>query len=183
MSNFCDSIHTEKEYYMEPITHSVAHYLLSIHRLKEVKGYARVTDVAKELKITKGSVSTAMNALKKKGFIEEEQGAKFILLTKKGHDKVHHVLSSRILLYYFLKDILGVKKNEAYSESCEMEHLLSCNTQKKLFDFMTLMSRDDQKEKLSKMISKVNMKLELEKYSSFDDFVSEQDATLPFEEK
>lgn len=182
MPNFCAILHTVQENDMEPITHSVAHYLLTIHRLKEVKGYARVTDVAKELNITKGSVSTAMNALKKKELIKEEEGAKFILLTKKGHDKVHHVLSSRTLLYYFLKDILGVKKNDAYTESCEMEHLLSYTTQKKLFDFMALMSHDDQKEKLQKMISKVTMKLELEKYKSFDDFVSEQEATLPFEE-
>ncbi len=38
------------------LTHSMAHYLLTIHKLKEEKGYARVTDIAKELGLTKGSV-------------------------------------------------------------------------------------------------------------------------------
>ena len=31
------------------LTHSMAHYLLTIHKLREEKGYARVTDIAKEL--------------------------------------------------------------------------------------------------------------------------------------
>ena len=48
------------------LTHSMAHYLLTIHKLKEEKGYARVTDIAKELGLTKGSVSTALNNLKKR---------------------------------------------------------------------------------------------------------------------
>ena len=48
------------------LTHSMAHYLLTIHKLKEEKGYARVTDIAKDLGLTKGSVSTALTNLKKK---------------------------------------------------------------------------------------------------------------------
>ncbi len=164
----------------DSITHSVAHYLLTIHRLKEMKGYARVTDVARDLNITKGSVSTAMSSLKKKELIKEEEGAKFILLTEEGHKKVHHILSCRILLFYFLKDILGVKKNDAYRESCEMEHLLSYSTQERLFNFMKRMSSVDQLEKLDKMISRINLKLELSNYRSFSDFVNEQEAVLPF---
>ncbi len=123
-----------------------------------------------------------MSSLKKKELIKEEEGAKFILLTTKGHKKVHHILSSRILLFYFLKDILGVKKDDAYNESCEMEHLLSSSTQKKLFEFMQLMTRDDQRGKLEKIVSNINSKLELKKYGSFDEFVTEQDALLPFEQ-
>lgn len=167
----------------EAITHSVAHYLLTIHRLKEVKGYARVTDVARELNITKGSVSTAMVSLKKKALVKEEEGAKFILLTPEGHKKVHHILSCRILLFYFLKDILGVEKSDAYNESCEMEHLLSYSTQKKLFEFMQLMIRGDQQEKFNQIANQIDSKLKLKNYSSFDEFVMEQDALLPFEQE
>ena len=164
----------------QDITHSVAHYILTIHRLREVKGYARVTDVARELNITKGSVSTAMNSLKKRELVEEEQGAKFILLTKQGHDLVHQILSSRVLLYYFLKDILGVSKDVAHHESCEMEHLLSMETQKKLFSFLQILLKGDQ-QKLSKILSKIESDLELTRYKSFDNFVETQDAVLPFE--
>jgi len=73
----------------ETMSHSMAHYLLTIHKLKENRGYARVTDIAKDLGLTKGSVSTALNNLKKKGLIVEEDDSKFLLLTDSGHEEVH----------------------------------------------------------------------------------------------
>ena len=48
------------------LSHSMTHYLLTIHKLKEDRGFARVTDIARELNLTKGSVSTAINNLKRK---------------------------------------------------------------------------------------------------------------------
>ena len=84
------------------LTHSMAHYLLTIHKLREEKGYARVTDIAKELGLTKGSVSTALNNLKKRELVEEDE-SKFLSLSETGHDHVHGILSSRTLMYYFLK--------------------------------------------------------------------------------
>ncbi|MDA8794015.1 MarR family transcriptional regulator, partial [Bacteriovoracaceae bacterium] len=92
------------------LTHSMVHYLLSIHKLKEEKGYARVTDIARELGLTKGSVSTAISNLKKRELVIEDD-ARFLSLSETGHDEVHKILSSRTLLYYFLKDILGVSEN------------------------------------------------------------------------
>lgn len=114
----------------------MVHYLLTIHKLKEMRGYARVTDIAKELELTKGSVSTAINNLKKKDLVFEEEDCKFLDLTQKGHDQVHHILSSRTLLYYFLKDFVGVDEQTAENDSCQMEHLLSEQTREKLFAFM-----------------------------------------------
>ncbi|ATH09074.1 hypothetical protein BIY24_14310 [Halobacteriovorax marinus] len=118
------------------LSHSMAHYLLTIHKLKESRGFARVTDIAKDLGLTKGSVSTALNNLKKKGFVEEEEDCKFLILTDKGHDEVHRILSSRTLLYYFLKDFVGVSEDTAERDSCLMEHLMSSETSTKFFDFM-----------------------------------------------
>lgn len=118
------------------LTHSMTHYLLTIHKLREQKGYARVTDIAKDLGLTKGSVSTALNNLKKKGLVTEEQDSKFLLLSTRGHDEVHRILSSRTLLFYFLRDFVGVKEEIADLDSCEMEHLLSKETLEKFFIFM-----------------------------------------------
>ena len=84
------------------LSHSMAHYLLTVHKLKEQKGYARVTDIAKDLGLTKGSVSTAINNLKKRSLIVEEDESKFLSLSAQGHNIVHHILSSRTLLFYFL---------------------------------------------------------------------------------
>lgn len=118
------------------LSHSMVHYLLTIHKLKEERGYARVTDIAKELKLTKGSVSTALNNLKKKGLVEEEENSKFLLLTNTGHDEVHNILSARTLIYYFLKDFVGVSAEIAEKDSCAMEHLMSKETSERFFTFM-----------------------------------------------
>lgn len=118
------------------LSHSMVHYLLTIHKLKEGRGFARVTDIAKELDLTKGSVSTAINNLKKKGLVTEEEDCKFLILTDQGHDEVHRILSSRTLLFYFLRDFVGVSESVAENDSCLMEHLMSQETNTKFFQFM-----------------------------------------------
>ncbi len=118
------------------LSHSMVHYLLTIHKLKEGRGYARVTDIAKDLDLTKGSVSTAINNLKKKGLVMEEEDSKFLVLTDLGHDEVHRILSSRTLLFYFLRDFVGVEEEVAEKDSCQMEHLMSPETSHKFFNFM-----------------------------------------------
>ena len=121
----------------EELSHTMVHYLLTIHKLKEGKGHARVTDIAKDLDLTKGSVSTAIKSLKRKGLVEEEEkGSKFLLLTQEGHDEVHRILSARTLLFYFLRDFVGVTEQTAAKDSCQMEHLMSIETSSKFFDFM-----------------------------------------------
>ncbi len=118
------------------LSHSMAHYLLTIHKLKESRGFARVTDIARELKLTKGSVSAGINNLKKKGLVEEEVDCKFLNLTDFGHNEVHRILSARTLLFYFLRDFVDVSEETAKRDSCHMEHLMSIETSRKFFDFM-----------------------------------------------
>ncbi len=124
------------EFNENDLSHSMVHYLLTIHRLKEARGYARVTDIARELSLTKGSVSTALSNLKRKDLVREEDDCKFLVLTEKGHDVVHRILSSRALLYHFLKDFVGVTEEVAVKDACMMEHLLSHETLEKFFQFM-----------------------------------------------
>lgn len=118
------------------LSHSMVHYLLTIHKLKETRGFARVTDIAKDLGLTKGSVSTAINNLKKRDLVTEEADCKFLILTDRGHEEVHRILSSRTLLFYFLKDFVGVSEEIAERDSCLMEHLMSPETNDKFFRFM-----------------------------------------------
>ena len=147
------------------LTHSMVHYLLTIHKLKETKGYARVTDIAKDMGLTKGSVSTALNNLKKRELVEEDE-SKFLSLSDTGHAEVHSVLTSRTLLYYFLKDILGVDDETAHKDSCLMEHLLSDDTREKFFTFMQNVS-------LQKKMS-FKSELDLKPFASHDDFLEAQ---------
>lgn len=128
------------------LTHSMVHYLLAIHKLKESKGYARVTDIALEMGLTKGSVSTALTNLKKRDLVLEDD-SKFLSLSSSGHEAVHGILSSRTLLFYFLKDIIGVNEDIAHKDSCLMEHLMSSESREKFFDFMKTLCSDDLKTK------------------------------------
>lgn len=117
------------------LTHSMVHYLLAIHKLKDINGYARVTDIAKYLNLTKGSVSTALSNLKKKKLVIEDD-ARFLSLSELGHKEVHSVLTTRTLLFYFFKDILGLTEEISHKDSCLMEHLMSSETRDKLFVFL-----------------------------------------------
>lgn len=148
------------------LTHSMAHYLLTIHKLKENKGYARVTDIAKDMGLTKGSVSTALNNLKKKDLVEEDD-SKFLNLSKEGHEHVHSILSSRTLLYYFLKDILQVDDETAHQDSCLMEHLVSEQTREKFFLFLKDVATNSGKMDLS-------TELDLGQFHTPDEFYKAQ---------
>lgn len=139
------------------LTHSMVHYLLAIHKLKEVHGYARVTDIAKHLELTKGSVSIALSNLKKKKLIQEDD-ARFLSLTENGHNEVHSILSSRTLLYYFFKEVLQLPEETAHKDSCLMEHLMSNETREKLFLFL-------QNQKLT---------LPMKNYKDLRDFLEDQ---------
>ena len=127
------------------LTHSMVHYLLAIHKLKEAKGYARVTDIAHEMGLTKGSVSTALTNLKKRDLVLEDD-SKFLSLSASGHEAVHGILSSRTLLFYFLKDIIGVNEEVAHKDSCLMEHLMSSETREKFFNFMKTICSEEIKK-------------------------------------
>ena len=144
------------------LTHSMAHYLLTIHKLKESKGYARVTDIARDMGLTKGSVSTALNNLKKRDLVVEDE-SKFLSLSDEGHNQVHAILSSRTLLYYFFKDILNVDDKTAHNDSCLMEHLLSSETREKFFNFMKEVTDNSKKYG-------VQTELDLTRFANHDDF-------------
>jgi Mn-dependent DtxR family transcriptional regulator len=152
------------------LSHSMVHYLLTIHKLKEDRGFARATDIAKDLGLTKGTVSSMLTSLKKKNFITEETDSKFVILTKEGHDEVHRILSSRTLLYYFLRDFVGVDDETAKNDSCQMEHLMSAETGAKFFQFMKNLACE--KEPAKKMQFKTS--LDICSYETVDDFVHEQ---------
>lgn len=143
------------------LTHSMVHYLLTIHKLKEKNGYARVTDIAKDMNLTKGSVSTALTNLKKKNLVVEDD-SKFLSLSEDGHNEVHAILSNRTLLYYFLKDFVGVNDDTSHKDSCLMEHLLSEESREKLFQFMKMISLDKK--------IKLSSELDLSKFKNAQEF-------------
>lgn len=124
-----------KKFEENNITHSAAHHLLAILDLKEKRGYARVTDVARELNITTGSASINLKSLKAKNLIIEDEN-KFLTLSESGEAVARAVLMRKKILYNFLANVLKVKPEQAEIDSCKTEHLISAETAKKLQEFV-----------------------------------------------
>jgi len=123
-----------KKFEENNITHSAAHHLLAILELREKRGYARVTDVARDLNITTGSASINLKALKSKGLILEDEN-KFLSLSSEGEAIARAVHMRKNILQNFLENILQVTPEQAEIDACKTEHLISAETAKKLQEF------------------------------------------------
>lgn len=128
-------VRTPKESEPGVVTHSAAHYLMAIHRLHKEYGYARATDVASRLRVTRGAASLAMTQLKKRALAAEDPN-RFLLLTDKGHEVVHQVERNFEVLHRFLEDVLEVPADVAHADACKMEHLVSLETGRRLLWLM-----------------------------------------------
>ena len=129
-----------KTFAAQEVSHSVAHYLATIHDLHESHGYARISDVARVLELTKGSVSVQMKHLKEKGFVEEDEN-RFLRLTSLGETVVSGVRYNRQVIVEFLSNVLGVNAAQAETDACKIEHLLShetCRQIRELVEFLDL---------------------------------------------
>jgi Mn-dependent DtxR family transcriptional regulator len=124
-----------KHYDENELTHSAAHHLMSVHELRELHGYARVSDIAKHLKITKGSVSSAMKHLKERGYIQEDHN-RFLELTAKGLRVVWETEATRLVVKKFLHDGLGMDEDDAEIDACKVEHLVSSEARGRLVGFL-----------------------------------------------
>ncbi|MGF1573135.1 MAG: metal-dependent transcriptional regulator [Sumerlaeia bacterium] len=113
----------------------MAHYLMAIQELHRDQGYARVTDVARELEITPGSASVSIKTLKSKGFVSEDKN-RFLFLTESGEKIAHDIHMAKKTFSVFLTSILGVDASQADIDSCKVEHLVSTTTREKLLSFL-----------------------------------------------
>ena len=127
---------TWKYFEQNPITHSAAHYLMTIFELRSENGYARVTDISKRLDISAASCSTSIKNLKKKKLVREDKN-KFLELTKLGQKYVERIQKNDELLSVFFKEVLHVDNKQAEVDACKIEHLLSQETAAKLAAFLT----------------------------------------------
>ena len=100
----------------------------------EKTGKIRSVDVARTLHVSKPSVNKAMNILKDKGFISQENYGD-IKLTETGRKEASYVLERHEFLNMFLKDIIKVSEEQAEIDACKMEHAISEETFLKLKDY------------------------------------------------
>lgn len=113
-----------REYDQNPVSHSVAHHLVAIAELIEEFGYARVSDVARVLNITRGSVSVTLKGLKGRGLVTEDD-RRFVGLSEEGARIARGVQGKRHVMKRLMVEILGVPEEIAEQDTCKIEHLIS----------------------------------------------------------
>lgn len=134
---------TWKEFEANELTHSAAHHLLAIYEVGlPYGGWARVSDIARQLDITRGSVSINLRALKKRGWVETGEHH-LVKLSPKGLKAAQAVMAKRVVLKAFLADVLGTPDAQAEIDSCKVEHLISHSTGHRLIRFMRFLTSGD----------------------------------------
>ena len=105
-------------------------YLETILVLSKKGAPVRSLDVAKQLNVSKPSVSRAMGILKNGNYIEiDEQG--YITLTAEGSKIAKKIYERHIVISELLME-LGVDMKTAEDDACRIEHVISDKTFKAL---------------------------------------------------
>jgi DtxR family Mn-dependent transcriptional regulator len=131
---------TWKEFEANELTHSAAHHLVAIYEVGlPYGGWARVSDIARQLNITRGSVSINLRALKKRAWVETDDHH-LVKLTAKGLKIARSVMAKRVILKGFLSDVLGIPAAQADIDSCKIEHLISHSTGQRLAQFLQFLT-------------------------------------------
>jgi len=105
------------------------------------RGYARLTDVARELGVTPPTISVGLKPLVARGLVTHDDH-RFLLLTAAGERIAREVHHRFAVMLTFLKDVLGVTEESALREACLLEHDVSAGTTERLLDLIKLL-RDD----------------------------------------
>ncbi len=135
---------TWKEFEANELTHSGAHHLLAIHEVGEhYGGWARVSDIARHLNITRGSVSVNLRTLKKRGLVLTDEHH-MVSLSPDALNIVHGIMAKKGAVKSFLTDILGVSEEQAEIDSCKVEHLLSRATGERLLQLIRFVLADEE---------------------------------------
>ena len=125
-----------KEFEANELTHSAAHHLAAIHEVgRNYGGWARVSDVARQLGITRGSVSINLRTLKKRGLVLTDQHH-LVKLSEEGQKIVLRVMVKKTVFKDFLIRVLGLSEDQAEIDSCKIEHLISQSTGERLVQFV-----------------------------------------------
>ena len=109
----------------------VEDYMRIIYRLRE-NGLVRGAYIARELGVTKPTVSVALKEMEAAGYLAI-QPDRTVELTEKGEKVGEYVIKRNRVIFGLLTD-LGVDKKTAAEDACNMEHGISEESLKALCD-------------------------------------------------
>lgn len=118
-------------------------YLERIYILIESKGYARVSDIAEALEVHPSSVTKMVQKLDKSGYLVYEK-YRGLVLTAKGKKIGKRLVARHDLLEDFLK-IIGVHRDNIYSDVEGIEHHLSWDAIDRIGDLVQYFLEDEKR--------------------------------------
>jgi len=110
-------------------------YLEAIYNLSADSDHAHSVDVAKILGVTKPTAFKALQKLSVQGYINKENYGS-IGLTVKGRKTAEEIIRKHQAVRMLLTDVLKVSPETAEADACKIEHCISRETTKKLFEFL-----------------------------------------------
>ncbi|MBC8432970.1 MAG: metal-dependent transcriptional regulator [Desulfobacterales bacterium] len=122
----------------DELSESLEDYLEIILQLEQSQKVARAKDIAANMEIQRGSVTSALKNLKEKKLINYEPYS-FITLTPKGKKLAKEITHRHTVLRDFLLMILQLDEETAEATACRMEHVIDNKSLEKLllfFDFI-----------------------------------------------
>ncbi len=135
------SLLSGKSSHVKELSPSHEHYLRAIWEVRSQRGYARLTDVARELGVAPPTLSVGLKPLVARGLVMHDDH-RFLLLTPQGERVAREVHHRFAVVRAFLRDVLGVAEASALHEACLLEHDVSARTTERLLDLLKLL-RDD----------------------------------------
>jgi DtxR family Mn-dependent transcriptional regulator len=123
------------------LTASLEDYIEAIFNIIADKGGVRAKDIAKNLGVKAGSVTTALQALAKKGHINY-QPYEIITLTSKGMAKAKEVVRKHEILKTFFEQILDGGSEVSGVGACEAEHVVPDELLERMLLFTDFISKD-----------------------------------------
>jgi len=129
------------------LTKSLEDYMRAIHILKSRKKVIRVRDIAKLLKVKPSSVTSALKKLSEMGLIKYEK-YEYIDLTDKGTEVAHELSKRYRDIERFLERVLGLPKEIAEVDACNIEHYLHDETVSRIRSFIEFIERSPNRAEL-----------------------------------
>ena len=120
---------------LESLTETMQMYLKAIHEIQSGKGAARVTDIAANLGVKKGSVSVALRSLAERGLVNYAP-YDVVTLTDPGHEIAEELDRRYQILRDFFVSVLGLDAQKADDEACDLEHHISSELHDRLVGFV-----------------------------------------------
>lgn len=109
---------------MEKLSASLEDYLEVIYNSIKYNDSVKAVDIARELNVSRASVTEALNKLSDKGLINYGR-YQTITITDMGVKIAEDVVNRHSSLSSFFENVLGASRKEAEENACRIEHIIS----------------------------------------------------------